>query len=180
MSALLDLGPIGFVGIAQDRISRRPGGSLRGHLLRRAGLHGGGIREASRRRHLELDSPQRLLGVHVVPRRLTQRLQRGFEPEVVTVERLVAPDRAAQVRHLDVEEHAVAIEPEPARPGVLGEQHVGRHDRLQPIADHLGAVLDGSFQHALHLTDLIPPLTQFLLRDLVGLRRRSLCIRALR
>ena len=82
-----------------------------------------------------------------------------MEPEIVLVE---GPERqeerALKRRHFDVEEHPVAGEPEAAHVRVfrvLGHKRLRLHRRLEMVADERRAVLDGAFEHPLHLRHLI-------------------------
>ena len=87
-----------------------------------------------------------------------QRPQGAVEPQIVLVKRAEAPrQRRFERRHDNVEEDAVAFEAEPARVGVVAHEQIRRHlrQRLHPIAGDGDAVLDGAFEHPLHLTDLI-------------------------
>src|SRR5262249_13234924 len=110
--------------------------------------------------HLQLEALQRLLEVRIaggLDIRL-ERAERAVETEIVLIERPQAPcQRRLERGHDDVEEHAVAFEPEAARMRVVADQHVGRHlcECLQTVACNGDAVLDGALQHALHLADLI-------------------------
>jgi hypothetical protein len=113
---------------------------------------------------LQFDALQRLpkgnvvggTGLNVRPK----CLQRVADPEVVLIECPEAPGECSlEVRHLDVEEHAVAIQAEAARPGIFRQQHVGRHDR-RLAATARGTVVESAFKQPFDLTDLIPRLLE--------------------
>ena len=134
-----------------------------------------------RRADLELDPPQRLLGLaagrrvgnllDVVPHEVERRVH--VEAAVDHAHR--PGDAHRQAGHLDVEEDAVVGQQEAARPGRVGhEHHVGRGG-LDAAPHQLGGVLDGVDERALELADLVALLAR---RGRLGRgRRRRLRLR---
>src|SRR5437763_17114888 len=94
---------------------------------------------------------------------------------MMLLERLEAPEeRALKVVLLDVEEYAVAFEPEAAHMRVfwiLGNEGLRLHGGLELLTDDGQAVLDGAFEHPLHLADLVSRIAQLIGRASCGGRR---------
>ena len=153
---------LGVEAVAADPVRRRAPGRRRLLPGRRA-AGAGGHRHG---RDLELDPLQRLfeVGVPGLLNDSSQRLQRAGEAKIVLVEGAEHPRQRALVekrRDFDVEEHAVAFNPETADACTFTHQHVRGHERLQSIAGQVRAVLHRFFEHPFHDADLIPQLPLF-------------------
>ena len=128
-------------------------------------MDAGGPDHAGRlRRHRPDQARQALNGVvHLAAHRgVVHRRQVALERGDGGLDRAVWPahlpeapgDAATQRRHVDVEEHAIAVEQEPfgAR-RAADDQHV-RADRLHLLAQPPSAQLHGALEHAFHRRDL--------------------------
>ena len=192
LDRLDDFGAIRFVRIREDRIRqrrlrRRIGRGRRGRSDGAARARHRGCRDARQRdrSHLQLETLERLLEARValLLHVLLERGDGALQPEIVLIERPQAPDERGELErgNGDVEEHAVAFEPEAARVRVVGDELIGGHlhQLLEPIADDRDAVLHRAFDDALHLADLIARLSRVRFRPrarrrrLRGKRRRN-------
>ena len=103
--------------------------------------------------HLEHLAPRR--GIADRGHAPLERLQFGVVGAIVLIEHPRRPHQAAaHRRHVDVEEHAVAVEPEPARPRRPVHEQQVRRDRLHADAHPLRADEHRLLEHAFHRRDL--------------------------